>query len=315
MTEISTRTAGIDTGKHTLDVAVHGHALRLSVANREAGWRSLIEALREAHVTRAGIEATGGYERGVVDALRAAGFRVLVLQPLQVKSLARLRLRRAKNDALDAALIAQCAAMLADPPVDCDTRVPPLADQLTFIEQIEEDMARQKNRLEHTAEARLRGLIEADIRRLRTCRTRELRRLAKAVREHHPLRRRFELVLSIPGLGERTALSIILRMPELGRLSREQAAALAGLAPFDDDSGQRQGQRHIAGGRDRLRRALYAAALPAAFHWNKALIALYRRLTAIGKPHRLALVACARKLIVYANAVVQRGHPWTVAQA
>ncbi len=100
-------------------------------------------------------------------------------------------------------------------------------------------------------------------------------------------------------------------MPEIGTISREQAAALAGLAPFDDDSGKHRGERHIAGGRQRLRRSLYAAALPAAFRWNTALIALYRRLTTRGKPHKLALVACARKLIIFANTVVQRATPWT----
>jgi transposase len=100
-------------------------------------------------------------------------------------------------------------------------------------------------------------------------------------------------------------------MPELRHVSREQAAALAGLAPFDNDSGTHKGQRHIAGGRGRLRRSLFAAALPAAFRWNKALIALYARLTGRGKPHKAALTACARKLLIYANTVVQRGTPWT----
>ena len=118
-------------------------------------------------------------------------------------------------------------------------------------------------------------------------------------------------MLSVPGIGERTALALIIRMPELGHVSREEAAALAGLAPFDDDSGKHKGQRHIAGGRARLRRSLFAAALPAAFRWNKALILLYARLTAAGKHHNAALIACARKLLVYANTVVQRGTPWS----
>ena len=118
-------------------------------------------------------------------------------------------------------------------------------------------------------------------------------------------------MLSVPGIGERTALAIVIRMPELGRIGRAQAAALAGLAPFDHDSGKHKGQRRIAGGRARLRRSLFAAALPAAFRWNTALIELYARLTARGKPHNLALVACARKLIIYANTVVQRGTPWS----
>jgi transposase len=114
----------------------------------------------------------------------------------------------------------------------------------------------------------------------------------------------------VPGIGERTALALIIRMPELGQLSREEAAALAGLAPYDDDSGKHRGPRHIAGGRARLRRSLYAAALPAAFRWNRALIDLYRRLHAKGRSHKAALIACARKLVVYANTVVARGTPW-----
>ncbi|MGH6709806.1 MAG: transposase [Bradyrhizobium sp.] len=100
-------------------------------------------------------------------------------------------------------------------------------------------------------------------------------------------------------------------LPELARVSREEAAALAGLVPFDDDSGQHRGQRHIAGGRGRLRRSLFAPAPPAAFRWNKALVALHARVIAKGKAHNAALVACARKLLIYANTVVQRGTPWT----
>jgi transposase len=100
-------------------------------------------------------------------------------------------------------------------------------------------------------------------------------------------------------------------MPEIGRISREQAAALAGVAPYDDDSGQLIGVRHIEGGRKRLRGALYCAALPASQRWNPQLIALYQRLRAAGKEHKRALIACARKLLVFANTVVARGTPWT----
>ena len=133
----------------------------------------------------------------------------------------------------------------------------------------------------------------ADIARLKARRLAEMARIAKALRTHHDLARRLKLVLSIPGIGERTALALIVRMPELGRISREEAAALAGLAPFDDDSGTYEGRRHIAGGRGRLRRSLFAAALPAAFRWNQALGQLYGRLIAAGKPHNLALVSNA----------------------
>jgi transposase len=310
MTQTSMTTAGIDTSKRKLDVAVHGHSARWQVANSPAGWRKLAARLAEVGVRRVGIEATGGYERGVVDHLREAGFSVLVLQPAQVKAFARVYLRRAKNDALDAALIAACAAAMKEPRIPPDKRLIELADILTFIEQIEEDIARFKTRLEHISEPRLRRLALDEIARFKARRLTELRLLARQLRAHPDLAVRFDLVLSVPGIGERTAIALVIRMPELGRISREEATALAGLAPFDNDSGQHKGQRHITGGRGRLRRSLFAAALPAAFRWNNAIIALYQRLVAAGKTHKVALIACARKLLVYANTVVARGTPW-----
>jgi transposase len=311
MTQTNIMTAGIDVSKLKLDIAVHQRTERWQVANTLSGWRVLAANLAKAGVTRVGVEATGGYERGVVEHLRAAGFTVLVLQPMQVKAFGRVHLRRAKNDDLDAALIAACTAALDPPKIAPDPRLAELAQNLTFLEQIEEDIARFKTRLEHIDDPRLRSLVSSDIRRLKARRTAQIRSIAKHLRDHDDLAQRLELVLSIPGIGERTALALIIRMPELGQISREEAAALAGLAPFDDDSGKYKGQRHIAGGRGRLRRSLFAAALPAAFRWNKALIDLYARLIAKGKPHNSALIACARKLLIYANTVVQRGTPWT----
>jgi transposase len=315
MTQTNITTAGIDTSKLKLDIAVHGRTERWQVANALPGWRTLASNLAKASVTRVGIEATGGYERGVVEHLRAAGFTVLVLQPIQVKAFGRVHLRRAKNDVLDAVLIAACAAAIDQPRNAPDPRLAELAGHLTFLEQIEEDIARFKVRLEHVDEPRLRRIVTSDIARLKARRADQIRDIAKQLRAHDDLAKRVDLVLSIPGIGERTALALIIRMPELGRVSREEAAALAGLAPFDDDSGQHKGQRHIAGGRGRLRRSLFSAALPAAFRWNKALIALYTRLTARGKAHNSALIACARKLLIYANTVVQRGTPWTEKSA
>ena len=310
MTQTS-RTAGIDTSKAKLDIAVHGGDERWQIENTAAGWRHLAAELAKVGVMRVGIEASGGYECGVINCLRDQGFTVLVLQPLQVKAYARVHLRRAKNDKLDAILIAACTATIDQPRIEPDQRLLKLAQQLTFVEQIEEDIARFKVRLEHVGELRLRRMVLADIARLKRRRSAELARIVTALRAHDDLARRFDLVLSIPGLGERTAIALIIRMPELGRVSREEAAALAVLAPYDDDSGKHMGQRHIAGGRGRLRRSLFAAALPAAFRWNQPLMALYIRLTARGKAHNVALIACARKLLVYANTVVYRGTPWT----
>ena len=158
---------------------------------------------------------------------------------------------------------------------------------------------------------RQRRLLLNDITRLKARRRAELRRIAERLRTHDDLGRRLELVLSIPGIGERTAIALVVRLPELGKVSREQIAALAGLAPFDADSGTHKGEGHIAGERARVRRSPYDAALPAAFHWNQPLIALYARLTARGKSHNATLVACARKLLIYANTVVSRQTPWT----
>jgi len=319
MTETITRAAGIDTAKAKLDVAVHGQAVHWQFENAPKGWRRLVAALAEAGIGpgagRVGIEATGGYEQGVVRHLRAAGLSVVVLQPVQVRAYAKLHLRRAKNDALDAALIAAVTALGAMPERETDARLAEIAPQLTFVEQAEEDIARFRTRLEQTRDARLRKLIDADVARLRKRRARELGRIAAALRAHPDLARRLALVGSVPGIGERTAIAIVVRMPEIGRVSREEAAALAGLAPFDDQSGDQSRPRRIAGGRGRLRRSLYAAALPAAFRWNPALIAFYKRLTDAGAAHKKALTACARKLIVYANTVVSRGTPWVTNAA
>lgn len=167
MTKTSILTAGIDTSKAKLDVAICGRTERWQVANALPGWRTLVVNLTRIGVTRIGIEATGGYERGVVEHLRAAGFTVLVLQPIQVKAFGRVHLRRAKNDALDAVLIAACAASLDQPRIVPDPRLAELARYLTFLEQTEEDIARFKTRLEHIDEPGLRRLVNSDIARLR----------------------------------------------------------------------------------------------------------------------------------------------------
>jgi len=316
MTKSITLTGGIDTSKSKLDVGIHGQKRCETFPNEKAGWGRLLAWLNNEGVRRVGIEATGGYERGVTRHLQEAGIDVVVLQPRQVKAFGLLHLRRAKSDRIDAFLIAACTHLL-----DAQNRMPPdprfdaLGDHLTFIEQIEEDMVRLKTRLEHIDEARLRRMVVDDIARLAKRRGDELKRLETRLRTHADLAGRLDLVLSIPGIGVRTALSIVVRLPELGTVSREQAAALAGLAPFVQQSGTWKGEAHISGGRGRLRRALYAAALPAEFRWNPELKAMYARLTQRGKSHTSASVACARKLLIFANTVVSRGTPWQVERA
>lgn len=316
MTETTTITAGIDTAKDKLDIAVHGQSHGFTVENATTGWQQLAARLTTDGVTRIGIEATGGYERGVMRYLQQAGFTMVMLQPLQVRAFAAMRLQRAKNDRIDAALIAACTHVLDThnkPPRDA--RFDALADHLTFIEQMEADVVRMKTRLEHIAEKRLRLLVQHDIERLQKRCKNEQARLLATLRSHPDLAQRFDLVSSIPGYGQRTALATVILMPELGSVSREQAAAIAGLAPFVHQSGKFQGQTHIGGGRERLRRSLYLAALPATFFWNTALKPLYDRLRARGKSHACALIACARKLLIFANTVVSRGTAWQARPA
>ena len=315
MSKHSTVCAGIDAGKHKLDVAIDGSAERLQVDNNPEGCRSLSAWLRQHGVERIGIEASGGYEQTVVVFLRADGFVVIVFQPVQVRAYAKFVLQHAKNDNIDAALIARCTAAATDIHEPPDARLAPLAQHLTMIEQLTEDVAQLKTRREACRDQRIKDFWKQEIDRLKRLLQAELKQLVAAIRQHRDLSDRLDLIASVDGVGLRTAVAILVRMPEIGRITREQAAAIAGLAPYDDDSGLRRGSRHIKGGRQRLRQSLYAAALPAVFYWNAQLKTIYKRLIAAGKTHKLALVACARKLLTFVNSVVARGTPWTSAQA
>jgi transposase len=302
--------AGIDTGKWKLDIALDGGSEQLQVDNAPEGYKALLDWLRRHRVKRIGIEASGGYEQAVVSELRRKRFVVVVFQPAQVRAYAKFHLQRAKNDKIDAALIAACTAAVKTIHAPPDARLLPFAGHLTMIDQIGEDIARLKNRLESCRNQRIQQTWKEDIARLAKRARTELKALVAAIREHRDLAERLALINSVDGIGLPTAVAILVRLPEIGRITREQAAALAGLAPYDDDSGQHAGARHIEGGRERLRGALFTAALPASFRWNPQLMALYQRLVADGKKHKRALIACARKLLIFANTVVARGTPW-----
>jgi transposase len=302
--------AGIDTGKSKLDVALDGSSEQLQIDNTTEGYKVLLDWLRRHRVKRIGIEASGGYEQMVVAELRRKRFVVVVFQPAQVRAYARFHQQRAKNDKIDAALIAACTAVIKKIHPAPDARLQPFAEHLTMIDQIGEDIARLKNRLESCRNPRLRQIWKEDIARLAKREKAELKALVTAIRVHRDLAERLDLIYSVSGIGMPTAVAILVRMPEIGQITREQVAALAGLAPYDDDSGDHVGIRHVGGGRQRLRRAAYTAALPASFRWNPQLIVLYQRLIAAGKGHKRALIACARKLLIFANTVVARGIPW-----
>lgn len=311
MSQHSIVCAGIDTGKHKLDVAIQGAADQLQVENTPDGHAALSAWLKEHQVERVGIEATGPHDRNVVAHLRRDGFTVIRFQPAQVRAYAKFHLQRAKNDRIDAALIADCTAAKKEIHAPPDPRFAPFAEHLTMIDQIIEDIARIKTRRATAQDEAIRQAWKDEIKRLGKQRRDRLNELVAAIRQHPDLAQKLNLIASIDSVGLPSAVAFLVRMPEIGSISRERAAALAGLAPYDDDSAQHLGQRHIEGGRERLRKAIYNAAFTGAFHWNQQLKALYKRLIAKGKLHKVAIIACARKLIIFANTVVQRGTPWT----
>src|SRR6185503_12189055 len=256
MAKHTTICAGIDTGKRKLDVALDGSCMLLKNDNTPEGYKVLLDWLRCHRVKRIGIEASGGYEQAVVAELRRKRFVVVTFQPAQVRAYAKFHLQRAKNDKIDAALIAACTAAVKEIHPAPDPRLLPFAEHLTLIDQIGEDIARLKNRLETCRNARLRALWKENIAHLVKLEKGELKTLVAAIRKHPDLAKRLDLINSIDSIGLPTAVAILVRMPEIGQITRQQAAALAGLAPYDDDSGDKVGARHIQGGRERLRRAL-----------------------------------------------------------
>ena len=313
MSNPNIKCAGIDTSKKTLDVAIEGVPRPVSFANNAEGHGLLVDCLVGHGVSRVGIEASGNYEAGVVAALRAAGVTVFVLDPRQIHGWRRFRRQRAKTDAIDARLIRAAVAEIdldREPP---DPRLPAFAETLTLIDQIGEDVARLKTRRDRYVDKANLAVIEREILRLEKQRERLRAALVRRLRAHPDLAHRLDLLLTIPTIGLPTAVVLVVRMPELGRLTRQEAAALAGVAPYNRDSGPMSQDRHIAGGRTRLRKALYMAAFSGSQKHNPALLAFYDHLTAAGKHHKVALIACVRKRVHFANAVIARDAPWQIS--
>jgi transposase len=305
----STRIAGIDVGKSRLDGAVHGLEDTVQVDNGPAGFSELIGLLKAREVGRVGLEATGGYERGVRAVLEAAGFEVVVHQPLEVRRFAQLKRRRAKNDRLDAQLIAAATAQAEAVRAAQDPRLADLAERLTAYEQITDQAAQLKTFLEHVTLKDIATKLRAQIRTLDRLKAGLAAQIVERIKAQPDLIARFRLLLSLPGIGAIVAATLVIRMPELGRMRRGQPASLIGVAPFDRDSGQYKGLRFISGGRARPRRMLYLAAL-AAKRCDPTLKAFAEQLLARGKPAKLVLTAVMRKLIEAANLVLSRGQPW-----
>jgi transposase len=305
----STKVAGIDVGKRRLDVAVHGLEDALGMDNNPGGFSELIAWLKSREVGRVGLEATGGYERGVRQALEAAGFEVVIHQPIEVRRFAQLKRWRAKSDRLDAKLIAWATAHVEAVKAAQDPRLVDLAERMTAYEQITDQAAELKAFLESVTLADIARLVRAQIASLSRAKARLLADILTRLKAQADLLARFRLLLSLPGVGPVVAATLVVRMPELGAMRRGQPASLIGVAPFDRDSGQWKGLRFISGGRARPRRMLYLAGLQAK-RCDPTLKAFAQRLAARGKPAKLIVVAVMRKLIEAANLVLQRGQPW-----
>lgn len=305
----STKVAGVDVGKRWLDVAAHGLEDALRVENDAAGISELIVWLRAREVGRVGLEASGGYERGVRGALDAAGFEVVVHQPIEVRRFAQLKRWRAKNDRLDARLIAAATAQTEGVKAAQDPRLVDLAERLTVYEQITDQIVELKTFLESITLKDMSRLLKAQIRSLERSKLRLNLDILTRIKAEADLLARFRLLTSLPGIGPVVAASLVIRMPELGQMRRGQAASLIGVAPFDRESGQWKGQRFISGGRARPRRMLYLAAV-AAKRFDPAMKLFAERLITRGKPAKLTTVAVMRKLIEAANLVLHRGQPW-----
>lgn len=308
-TDNTTNVAGIDVAKMHLDVVLHGHTQARRFDNNASGFEALSAWLRRHGVGRVGLEASGGYERAVSRALAEAGFGVVRHQPLEVRLLARFKRIRAKNDRIDAALIAAATAQTDTLKAAADPVLLDLAEWMTAYEQVADQLAQLKTCLEHVTLDELRAHYEALIASSRRVKAALAKEILARIRADPALAQRYDLLRSLPGIGPINAAVLVVRMPELGRLERGQAASLIGVAPFDRDSGQYRGQRKIFGGRDRPRRFLYLAAL-AAKRCDPGFKAFADRLLAEGKRPKVAIVAVMRKLIEAANLVLKRKSPW-----
>jgi transposase len=306
----STLVAGIDVGKFSLDVAIEGQDEQLRVDNDAAGIARISGWLRGRGVGRVGLEATGGYERKVRLGLQAEGIEVVVHQPIEVRLYGRLSRRHAKTDAGDAQLIAAATAAIRRPAKRADPLLAELSERLTAYEHVADMLMSLRTFRDSVSLPDVVEMVRRQIAELAGLKASLARQLVKAVKASAQLRARYNLLVSLIGIGPIVATSLIVRMPELGSMSRGQPASLLGVAPHARDSGQHKGQRFIAGGRDRPRRMLYLAAM-AAVRYDPALKAFAARLKANGKPPKIAIVAVMRKLIEAANLVLKRNQPWT----
>jgi transposase len=304
---------GIDVSKTRLDVAAHPAVFApFDVRRDHDDLADLVQRLRPLGAQRIAVEATGGFETIVAAAFSAAGLPVVVVNPAQVRDFARALGKRAKTDPIDAAVIARFAAA-TQPPVRAlpDAETEALADLVARRRQIVAMIGAESQRLKHASKR-----VSKSIQRLLKALEKELadidQDLDGQIRRSPDWLEKAELLKSVPGVGDKIALTLIAELPELGALERRQIAALVGLAPWTRQSGQWRGKSFIGGGRAAVRAALFVGALVAARH-NPTLKAFRDRLVERGKPKMVAAIAVARKLITILNAIVRDKKQWQIA--
>ena len=292
---------GIDVAKDKVDACIRASTLRQTCPSTVQGHRKLVAWLRKHQVDKAVMEASGGYEREWRKALHDAGIEVRIVDPKRVRSFALSAGRLAKNDVIDAEMIAWFAETFSEAPSQTHDAA---HEELVALVKARISLIELKTRLQSQSEHAAPGLVQK-------ARSRLLKAaIATKVKATPDFAARAEIIESVPGFAETTAANLVAGMPELGQVSNQIAAALIGVAPYDDDSGQRRGERHIKGGRRWVRNAIYMPCLGAATQNNPVIKAFYDRLIAKGKEPKVALVACMRKLIVILNVLIARRQKW-----
>lgn len=304
---------GVDVSKATLDVAFGTDGELVQVSNDEAGIVELLAGLAKAEPALVVMEATGGYESLVAAALAEKGVPVAVVNPRQVRDFAKATGVLAKTDRLDARILARFAEAVRPQPRPLPTaEAKELQDLLDRRRQLVDMLTMEKNRLAIAGTPRMKQSITKHIGWLEEALRRANDDIDKAVRASPAWLEHENLLRSVPGIGPVSARTLLAELPELGSLSRKEIAALVGVAPLNRDSGTMRGTRTCWGGRAGIRQVLYMATL-AAVRCNPRIKAKYRALRARGKKHKVALVACMRKLLTILTAMVRDGHRWSAS--
>jgi transposase len=304
---------GIDVSKDRLDIALGPGGEAFTVTRNAAGLEDLVRRLRALAPRLVALEATGGYETVVAASLAAAKLPLVVVNPAQIRAFAKALGRRAKTDPIDAAVIAHFAEAVAPEPRPLpDAATLLLADLIARRRQIIAMIGAERQRESRATAKRLKKSIARLIKALEKELTSVDTDIDEAMRASPAWREKEDLLASVPGVGPVIARTLIAELPELGRLTRKQIAALAGLAPWTRQSGAWRGKSFIGGGRTAARTALFQGAMVASRH-NPVLKSFFHRLTAAGKPKMLALIAVARKLLTILNAIVRDQKSWQTA--